>query len=90
MCFFVRFFVPYPLSRFQAFPASFDLGVGVVIALTGLVIPSLRWLYDYAWFVGCGVAGLLFAALMPGRGGAIAESESQGPGGAVGATASAE
>jgi NCS1 family nucleobase:cation symporter-1 len=70
--------------------ALVSLAVGVAVALTGLVVPSLRWLYDYAWFVGCGVAGLLYAALMPARGGAIAESESQGPGGAVGATASAD
>ncbi len=25
---------------------------GVVVALIGLLVPPLRWLYDYAWFVG--------------------------------------
>jgi cytosine/uracil/thiamine/allantoin permease len=28
------------------------------------VIPALRWLYDYAWFVGFGVAGLLYVILI--------------------------
>lgn len=28
------------------------LGLGIGIALIGLVVPALRWLYDYAWFVG--------------------------------------
>ncbi len=28
------------------------LAAGVVVALIGLVVPALRWLYDYAWFVG--------------------------------------
>ena len=33
----------------------------------GLVFPPLRWLYDYAWFVGFGVAGVVYLALMRGR-----------------------
>src|SRR6185503_17230566 len=33
------------------------LVVGIVVALLGLVIPPLRLLYDYAWFVGFGVSG---------------------------------
>jgi NCS1 family nucleobase:cation symporter-1 len=37
---------------------------GVVIALLGLVVPPLRLLYDYAWFVGFGVSGALYALLM--------------------------
>jgi nucleobase:cation symporter-1, NCS1 family len=28
------------------------LVAGVVVALIGLLVPPLRWLYDYAWFVG--------------------------------------
>src|SRR5712672_1268955 len=32
--------------------------VGCTLAWIGLVIPTLRTLYDYAWFVGFGVAGL--------------------------------
>ena len=37
---------------------------GVLIALAGLVVPSVRWLYDYAWFVGFFVSGGLYYALM--------------------------
>jgi NCS1 family nucleobase:cation symporter-1 len=40
------------------------LAVGVVVALSGLVVPGMRWLYDYAWFVGFAVSGALYAALM--------------------------
>ncbi|MBI3694215.1 MAG: hypothetical protein HY238_05170 [Acidobacteria bacterium] len=34
------------------------------MALLGLVIPPVRWLYDYAWFVGFLVAGAAHYALM--------------------------
>jgi NCS1 family nucleobase:cation symporter-1 len=37
---------------------------GVVVALIGLVVPSLRFLYDYAWFVGFFIAGGVYLALM--------------------------
>jgi len=40
------------------------LAAGIAVALIGLVVPSLRWLYDYAWFVGFFTAGVLYAALM--------------------------
>ena len=40
------------------------LVVGVVIALVGLAIQPLHFLYDYAWFVGFFVAGGLYLALM--------------------------
>ncbi len=49
------------------------LASGVLAALTGLVLPDLRFLYDYAWFVGFGVAALVYTALMgtaPRMGGA--------------------
>ncbi|MGA2144495.1 MAG: cytosine permease [Bryobacteraceae bacterium] len=39
---------------------------GVVAALLGLAVPALRLLYDYAWFVGFGVAGAVYLALMRG------------------------
>ena len=41
------------------------LGAGIVVALVGLVIPQLRLLYDYAWFVGFGVSFLAHVILMP-------------------------
>jgi len=40
----------------QAFPASF-----------GNVLPALRGLYSYAWFLGFGVAAVVYLALMGGR-----------------------
>ena len=42
------------------------LAAGVTAALIGLVIPAVRFLYDYAWFVGFGVAFALYALLMRG------------------------
>ncbi len=42
------------------------LGAGIAVALVGLVVPALRPLYDYAWFVGFGVAFLVYLALMRG------------------------
>jgi NCS1 family nucleobase:cation symporter-1 len=46
--------------------ALFALGAGVAAALVGLLVPALRVLYDYAWFVGFGVAFALYAVLMRG------------------------
>jgi NCS1 family nucleobase:cation symporter-1 len=42
------------------------LAAGVVVALIGLVVPALRVLYDYSWFVGFGVAFGLYTLLMRG------------------------
>ncbi|HWC16176.1 MAG TPA: NCS1 family nucleobase:cation symporter-1 [Terriglobales bacterium] len=41
------------------------LGSGV--ALIGLVIPSVRFLYDYSWFVGFLIAFVVYLLLMPKR-----------------------
>ncbi|MBV9300836.1 MAG: NCS1 family nucleobase:cation symporter-1 [Acidobacteriaceae bacterium] len=43
------------------------LGTGVTVALCGLIVPSLRWLYDYAWFVGFAVAALVYWTAMRNR-----------------------
>ncbi|MBV9342637.1 MAG: NCS1 family nucleobase:cation symporter-1 [Acidobacteria bacterium] len=40
------------------------LGMGAGTALVGLVVPALRPLYDYSWFVGFGVAFVAYYALM--------------------------
>jgi nucleobase:cation symporter-1, NCS1 family len=40
------------------------LVIGVGAALAGLAVPSLHWLYDYAWFVGLFVAGVVYFLLM--------------------------
>lgn len=44
--------------------AIIALAAGVGVALIGLVVPALRVLYDYAWFVGFGVAFAAYALLM--------------------------
>jgi len=44
--------------------AMIAMGVGVPVALVGLVVPWLRWLYDYAWFVGFFAAGGAYCVLM--------------------------
>jgi NCS1 family nucleobase:cation symporter-1 len=44
--------------------AIIALVIGVGVALIGLAVPSLRWLYDYAWFVGLLVAGALYFLFM--------------------------
>ena len=44
--------------------ALIALVAGVFVALVGLVVPSVRFLYDYAWFVGFFVAGATYLTLM--------------------------
>lgn len=41
--------------------------VGCALAWGGLVVPILKPLYDYAWFVGFFASGLLYWALMRAR-----------------------
>ena len=53
---------PYEYRRGLNPRAIVSLAAGIVIALIGLVVPPLRWLYDYAWFVGFAVAGLVYYA----------------------------
>ena len=43
------------------------LAAGIAVALLGLAVPPLRFLYDYAWFVGFGVSGALYVLLMGGK-----------------------
>lgn len=44
--------------------ALLALGAGVVVALIGLLVEPLRFLYDYAWFVGFAVAFAVYAVSM--------------------------
>src|SRR5215467_13377616 len=44
--------------------AILALCMGSAVALMGLVIPSLRFLYDYSWFVGFVVAFVVYFILM--------------------------
>ena len=40
---------------------------GVGTPLLGLWVQPVRWLYDYAWFVGFGVSGAVYFAFMRGQ-----------------------
>ncbi len=40
------------------------LVAGIGVALVGLRVVRLRWLYDYAWFIGFGVSFVAYLALM--------------------------
>jgi NCS1 family nucleobase:cation symporter-1 len=44
------------------------LVAGVGIALIGLAVPAVGWLYDYAWFIGFGVSGGVYFLLMRKQG----------------------
>jgi NCS1 family nucleobase:cation symporter-1 len=57
----------YSYTRGVNWRAIFALAAGIAVALIGLVVPSFRWLYDYAWFVGFFVAGILYRLLMGAR-----------------------
>jgi NCS1 family nucleobase:cation symporter-1 len=44
--------------------AVVSLALGVAVALLGAVVPAVRWLYDYAWFVGFLISGAAYVAAM--------------------------
>jgi nucleobase:cation symporter-1, NCS1 family len=44
--------------------AVVSLAAGVALALLGLASPPLRWLYDYAWFVGFAASAGCYLLLM--------------------------
>jgi NCS1 family nucleobase:cation symporter-1 len=44
--------------------ALIALALGVCVALIGLRVSYLRWLYDYAWFVGFFVSAATYCVLM--------------------------
>lgn len=54
----------YEYSRGFNWLAVVALGAGAGTALVGLVVPSLRTLYDYSWFVGFAVSFVTYYALM--------------------------
>jgi len=57
----------YEYSGGFNYRALLALAGGIAVALAGLVVPALRWLYDYAWFAGFLVAGGLHFGLMRGQ-----------------------
>jgi NCS1 family nucleobase:cation symporter-1 len=57
--------------------------LGCALAWSGLIVPPLRPLYDYAWFVGFISAGLAYLAVAPdatARAGSLPESLAPAPG----------
>src|SRR5271166_4151245 len=48
--------------------AVIALAMGAAVALLGLVVPALRLLYDYAWFVGFLISSMTYWISMRGRG----------------------
>ncbi|HWT88136.1 MAG TPA: NCS1 family nucleobase:cation symporter-1 [Candidatus Angelobacter sp.] len=54
----------YEYSRGFNWRAMVALGLGVLVALVGLLLPALRWLYDYAWFVGFLISAVAYCVLM--------------------------
>jgi nucleobase:cation symporter-1, NCS1 family len=54
----------YEYSKGFNWNAVAALVVGAAVALTGLVAPAVRFLFDYSWFVGFGVSFITYYALM--------------------------
>jgi len=54
----------YEFRRGFNWRAVVALAAGIVTALVGLLVPTLRPLYDYAWFVGFSISFLAYLALM--------------------------
>src|SRR5437660_3898867 len=57
----------YEYSNGRNWRAVAALVIGSAVALMGLVIPSVRFLYDYSWFVGFVVAFVFYYMLMVGK-----------------------
>jgi NCS1 family nucleobase:cation symporter-1 len=55
---------PYEYSGGVNLRAIVALVCGVAVALIGLFVPALRFLYDYAWFVGFFLSALVYVVLM--------------------------
>jgi len=68
----------YEYSRGFNWLAIAALAAGAGTALVGLVVPTLRTLYDYSWFVGFAVSFVVYYALM-----AIYQREPEIPAGEV-------
>jgi NCS1 family nucleobase:cation symporter-1 len=51
--------------------ALWALAAGIFVALVGLFVPPLYFVYKYAWFVGFFVSGALYCALMSRAGGNV-------------------
>ncbi len=54
----------YEYSGGVNYRAMIALGAGIIVALLGIFVPPLRWLYDYAWFDGFLVSAIVYVGLM--------------------------
>jgi len=54
----------YEYSSGFNYKALIALAAGIALALVGLIFPPVRWLYDYAWFVGFLFSGVIYLLLM--------------------------
>jgi NCS1 family nucleobase:cation symporter-1 len=54
----------YEFTKGFNLKAIYALIAGVFVALIGLIVPSLRFLYDYAWFVGFAVSFVVYLPIM--------------------------
>jgi nucleobase:cation symporter-1, NCS1 family len=55
----------YEYSHGFNWRAVIALAAGIFVALIGLAVPALRFLYQYAWFVGFAVSFALYLILFP-------------------------
>ena len=53
----------YEYTNGVNFRALASLAIGIIVALLGLVVPAMRWLYDYAWFVGFFISAAAYIVL---------------------------
>lgn len=54
----------YEYSNGFNLKAIYSLVAGVFVALIGLLVPEVKFLYDYAWFVGFAVSFLIYLIIM--------------------------
>jgi len=54
----------YEFSRGINWRAMAALAAGAGVAFIGLIVPALRGLYDYAWFVGFAASFIAYWAMM--------------------------
>ncbi len=67
----------YEYSNGFNFNALWSLAAGIIVALIGLVVPPLAFLYHYAWFVGFFVSALVYFVLMSSTGEKVWPSQKQ-------------
>jgi nucleobase:cation symporter-1, NCS1 family len=64
----------YEYRRGFNYRAILALALGVAVALVGLLVGPLRWLYDYAWFVGFAVSATSYSMFMRRSSEVVAQS----------------